>query len=328
RPQADPRRLLKAAGEALRDVPLERIASMPAEEAHGLAAKIFEGAAAPQPEDPPLAPALARFEAEFRAPARLAGVAEAKLPAVLSPAGRRTPLVFVLVHGLGESPAGMERLARLLAEQGHNVVSTLLSGHGSTSEALEGVPLARWDQDVDRAAAFARELGERVVLVGFSLGGNLAFRAARRMGSDAAGLLLLSPGLSFGPPLDRKLKGRAAAGARWTTDQPLADEYSNPRVPMSTYPEVSAAMAAAREAVAAAAGSAAPLLSVPSLTVASASDGYIDHDLLRAFAAAAGSELLVYSDRSMRHNEPIRPPGSWPEAFLAALRRFLDKITP
>ncbi|GAC1491335.1 MAG: hypothetical protein NVS1B2_02610 [Vulcanimicrobiaceae bacterium] len=90
---------------------------------------------------------------------------------------RVTPRAFLLLHGLTASPQQFETFGRLLFERGSNVYIPRLPRHGLADRLtteLEGLT-------VDELVTFAREsvatagtLGERVVVVGFSVGGLLA----------------------------------------------------------------------------------------------------------------------------------------------------------
>jgi esterase/lipase len=84
---------------------------------------------------------------------------------------------FVLLHGMSASPAQFERVARDLYERGHNVVVPRLPRHGHADRLSTALERLRADELYDAAAesvAIARELGERVTIAGFSLGGLLA----------------------------------------------------------------------------------------------------------------------------------------------------------
>ena len=88
--------------------------------------------------------------------------------------GERSPRAFVLVHGIGESAHGLAELSRRYSKHG-NVLVITLRGHGINSDHLRGVSRRDWYQDVNEAVLYAKNhLGQKVSLVGFSLGGVLA----------------------------------------------------------------------------------------------------------------------------------------------------------
>jgi carboxylesterase len=91
--------------------------------------------------------------------------------------GARRPRAVVLLHGMSASPAQFERVAADLFDRGHNVVVPRLPRHGHAdrlSTALERLNSADLYAAVTEYVSVARELGERVTVAGFSLGGLLA----------------------------------------------------------------------------------------------------------------------------------------------------------
>ncbi len=100
--------------------------------------------------------------------------------------GRR-PRAVVLLHGMSSSPAQFERYARDLYAHGHNVLVPRLPHHGHADRL--STALARLRPDELYAAAgdyvtIARELGDRVTVAGFSLGGLLAAWSAQHYEVD------------------------------------------------------------------------------------------------------------------------------------------------
>jgi carboxylesterase len=100
--------------------------------------------------------------------------------------GRR-PRAVVLLHGMSSSPPQFERFARDLYERGHNVLVPRLPRHGHANRLSTALEHLRPD-DLYRAGTdyveIARELGERVTIAGFSLGGLLAAWIAQHYDVD------------------------------------------------------------------------------------------------------------------------------------------------
>ena len=91
--------------------------------------------------------------------------------------GTRRPRSVVLLHGMSASPAQFERVAADLFDRGHNVVVPRLPRHGHAdrlSTALERLRAEDLYAAVTDYMSVAQELGERVTVAGFSLGGLLA----------------------------------------------------------------------------------------------------------------------------------------------------------
>jgi alpha-beta hydrolase superfamily lysophospholipase len=95
----------------------------------------------------------------------------------------------VLLHGLSASPAQFERVAAELHERGYNVLVPRLPHHGHAdplSPALERLNADELCDAVTEYVAIARELGERITIAGFSLGGLLTAWAAQRFTVERA----------------------------------------------------------------------------------------------------------------------------------------------
>lgn len=119
---------------------------------------------------------------------------------------------IVLLHGLAGDVQSWASLAAALARAGRTVIAADLPGHGATSIEAADIETA-----VATAAAFLERLrGDPVELVGHSLGGAVAARAARRAPARVRRLTLLAPaGLDRGIDIDfvRGIARVRAAGA-------------------------------------------------------------------------------------------------------------------
>ncbi len=103
----------------------------------------------------------------------------------------------IFIHGLSDSPYFTKDLATTLSQNGYNVYSILLSGHGSSYEALLDVKAENWINDITQAIRQAKlETGAtQVTLVGFSLGGVLATALAEdsQWSKSISKIVLLAP---------------------------------------------------------------------------------------------------------------------------------------
>ncbi|HEU4322571.1 MAG TPA: alpha/beta fold hydrolase [Roseiflexaceae bacterium] len=140
---------------------------------------------------------------------------------------RRGPAGVLLLHGYSGAPAELRPMGMALAEAGYTVHGPLLPGHGGVPADLFGV---RWEDWADAGAAglaLLRRECERVVVVGFSMGGLLALLLAAREPVDA--VMALAPALRlFGEP-QLRLTGVLRLVMPWFRPLERAD-FSDPRV--------------------------------------------------------------------------------------------------
>ncbi|AUI59615.1 alpha/beta fold hydrolase [Amycolatopsis sp. BJA-103] len=111
-------------------------------------------------------------------------------------AGDGRPVVFT--HGAGMDHRMFDAQALALNEAGHRVVSWDQRGHGESSLA----PGARFTAEsaLDDLSALLDHLGlDRPVLVGHSLGGNLAQALVRRFPARVSGLVVVDSAWNTGP---------------------------------------------------------------------------------------------------------------------------------
>ncbi len=97
----------------------------------------------------------------------------------------------LLVHGFAGSRKDFADLGERLAQAGCHVRLERLPGHGTTPEEMEGTPADAYVQHVLEAVRRAKAEHERVVLVGFSMGGAISTIVAAQEPVDQ--LVLLAP---------------------------------------------------------------------------------------------------------------------------------------
>lgn len=106
----------------------------------------------------------------------------------------RTEYAVLLIHGLNDSAYYMSDLTNLFGSAGFNSISILLPGHGTYTEDMLSVTVEDWRKEVDRGIRMANMLGQKLIIVGFSLGATLAIDAMFR-GNNVHSLYLFSPAL-------------------------------------------------------------------------------------------------------------------------------------
>jgi carboxylesterase len=99
------------------------------------------------------------------------------------------PAAVVLVHGFTNGPRQYAKLAPQIAARGHAAVVPRIRYHGYRDRftgAISALRAEDWERDVLRAIAIAALCGERVVVVGISVGGTLCAWLATRTAIDHA----------------------------------------------------------------------------------------------------------------------------------------------
>ncbi len=130
----------------------------------------------------------------------------ATAPSTLSAAGRPraflhegpTDQVFVLLHGLTNSPEQFDKLGRMLFERGHNVVIPLTPGHGKAdlmTDKLRTFTAQAMLDAANEAITLSRGLGRRLTVAGLSINGTTAAWIAQNR-SDVDRAVLLAPFLA------------------------------------------------------------------------------------------------------------------------------------
>lgn len=115
----------------------------------------------------------------------------------------RTREVYLYLPGFSAAPLELSPVVENLAARRHaNALLMRLTGHGQDGAALAEATVGDWFADAEEALLVAKQLGERVVLVGMSTGATLGLWLADRH-PELAGLVLLSPNLGLA---DRRAK--------------------------------------------------------------------------------------------------------------------------
>ncbi|HVI53889.1 MAG TPA: alpha/beta fold hydrolase [Luteibacter sp.] len=115
---------------------------------------------------------------------------------------RRRPFAVVYLHGFTASQAEGAPAHREIADAlGAHLYLHRLGDHGSDApEAMAGASPERWRADVEQALGIGLALGERVVLVGTSMGASLALDMAASRPEAVAGVVAWSPGIRVYDP--------------------------------------------------------------------------------------------------------------------------------
>jgi len=107
--------------------------------------------------------------------------------------GKDRRKAVLLIHGFADTPYDMKPVGEYLAANGIASYSPLLAGHGTSARDLEGTGWRDWVTSAEDAYLDLSLHYDRVYLVGFSMGGNIAIHLAARY--DTAGIVLLAPSI-------------------------------------------------------------------------------------------------------------------------------------
>jgi carboxylesterase len=183
----------------------------------------------------------------------------------------------LLVHGGGDTPQALTALAEHLHAEGFSVRVPLLAGHGRDLRALQDATAGEWHAQVAREMDAMRRDHPWVAVVGLSMGGALAVKAASER-ADIDALVLLAPYIVM-PDLVRRLADTSpmwgwlapyfpSFGSRSIRDQIAAERALGHGI-------LTPAMLRALRDVVDAAWAALPRVSAPTLVVQSREDNRI-----------------------------------------------------
>jgi carboxylesterase len=181
------------------------------------------------------------------------------------PNGRTGVLVS---HGFGGSPRSVQELGLRLKDAGFTVALPLLTGHGSTPEAMGRSRWTEWTSDVELAYRGLRGRTDRVFVCGLSMGGTLALWLVEQH-PEVAGLITVNAALRF--PQERVMRTLGLIGLpRWTkaigNDTKLAgvDERAYDHIPLRSTRQLALLLADVRRKL--------PLIRCPALLFSSIVD--------------------------------------------------------
>ncbi|MDQ3542703.1 MAG: alpha/beta fold hydrolase, partial [Actinomycetota bacterium] len=98
----------------------------------------------------------------------------------------------LVLHGFTGNPSSIRSVAEAFGAAGYHVELPRLPGHGTTVDEMLTTTWADWSAEVE--VAYQRLTGRtgRIVLIGLSMGGSLALRAALDH-PEVRGLVLVNP---------------------------------------------------------------------------------------------------------------------------------------
>ncbi len=116
--------------------------------------------------------------------------------------GVQTPLSLVYIHGWQGSPLEYQPVfSQVASAVGANLYYARLKGYGVITAEIRRVSVEDWINDVAEAYEIGRRIGDRVVVVGCSMGGDLTLWLACQNPPECAAVVLLSCAVQ---PKDRR----------------------------------------------------------------------------------------------------------------------------
>ena len=84
----------------------------------------------------------------------------------------------LIIHGFGGGLYEVEPLASYLAALGYEVMCPVLKGHGLSRKEMSRAKYKEWIASAEEELIKLRESGDEIILIGFSMGGLIAFNLA------------------------------------------------------------------------------------------------------------------------------------------------------
>jgi esterase/lipase len=147
---------------------------------------------------------IARYEAGFK----LRPDNEARIVWADMNNKKKTPYSIVYIHGYTASWAEGQPVHQNLAKQfGCNLYLARTEGHGlDTPDAMKDITPATYLESGERALAIGKTLGEKVIVVGTSMGGMMTLYLASKH-PEIAGIVLYSPCIELFDPKGKLITG-------------------------------------------------------------------------------------------------------------------------
>lgn len=97
----------------------------------------------------------------------------------------------LLLHGFSATPYEFKDLVEFLSQRGLTVYAPVIAGHGTTPQDLENVGIEDFKRSAWDAMSYLKRKVNKVIIVGNSFGGNLAFHLAAHYPQTPAGVVSL-----------------------------------------------------------------------------------------------------------------------------------------
>lgn len=235
----------------------------------------------------------------------------------------------LVVHGIAEHSGRYTHVGGALAEAGFRVRALDLIGHGATGGPRCDIDdWSRYHDQIQNHVEELRSTGTPVVLLGHSMGGNLALGYAASSRPSADLLVVSAPALGGGARWQRVLASlltpilptvrfpQRVTGAHLSRDPEVGERYfADPLVVTSATPRLGSQFFTAMDGALTEAGS----IRVPVLVLHGGDDRLVPTVLSEPLADLPGFERRVYP--GLRHEIFNEPEGS---TILAEVAAWID----
>jgi carboxylesterase len=137
---------------------------------------------------------------------------------------KRETIGVLLLHGFTSHVSSVDGLVPYLEAAGIPYRVPILRGHGTRYQDLRGVTARDWYVDAESALIDLWNYADRVVVVGFSMGGLVALELAMRHPDKLAGVVTAAAALKYVDPL----AGLAPLLAKFVRYWPMPDPFHDP----------------------------------------------------------------------------------------------------
>lgn len=232
-----------------------------------------------------------------------------------------TKVSFTFVHGFAVVPGVMFPIAKGLSQRS-NSVGVLLSGHGKSDKSLISGNPDLWRKDVLKGIARARRHGEKVVAVGYSLGGAVLADLLLRNPKLVDAAVFIAPAFASNGRAGKIARAKLAAQEFWVSDKQSDNPFANRRIPSQGLAQASFFSEGVRDRMIDAEALGILEQFPPTLMFAGKNDLLIDHQLiLRLGAKTPGPESILEAD----HTSIVMPDATGMAFMIEKISSFLTE---
>lgn len=113
---------------------------------------------------------------------------------------KKSKVGILLLHGFTGTPYQFKDLGKYLSQKGFTVYAPLIVGHGTSPRDLMETTAEDWKESAKKACLQLKKKVQKIIIIGNSFGGNLAFYLAREFDDSLAGII------SLGTPIRLKFQ--------------------------------------------------------------------------------------------------------------------------